>query len=93
MSAREAGVFCRVHEIVILNHKRALLGCNLAGGMFRGTVLAARSNHTEESHPEALGQQVVNDGVGGRAQVEENTWENKGGGKTETHFTHLFVLK
>lgn len=54
--------------------------------MFRGTVLAARSNHTEESHPEALGQQVVNDGVGGRAQVEENTWENKGGGEERNIF-------
>lgn len=52
--------------------------------MFRGTVLAARRNHTEESHPEALGQQVVNDGVRGRAQVEENTWEKKVGGKRET---------
>lgn len=78
MCARETRVFSRVHEIVILNHKHALLGRNLASGMFRGTVLAARRNHTEKSHPEALGQQVVNDGVCGRAQVEENTWENKG---------------
>lgn len=52
--------------------------------MFTGTVLAARRDHTEKSHPEALGQQVVNDGVCGRAQVKENTWGNKGGGKRET---------
>lgn len=58
---------------MVLNHKDALRCRNLASGMFRGPVLAARRNHTEESHPEALGQQIVNDGVHSRAQIEENT--------------------
>lgn len=73
MGARETRVFSRVHEIVVLNHEDALLGRSLARGMCRGPMLAARRNHTEESHPEALGQQIVNDGVHSRAQIEENT--------------------
>lgn len=40
---------------MVLNHEDVLLGGSLARGMFRGPVLAARRNHTEESHPEALG--------------------------------------
>lgn len=58
---------------MVLNHEDALLGRSLVRSMFRGPVLAARRNHAEESHPEALGQQIVNDGVHGRAQIEENT--------------------
>lgn len=44
-------------------------------------MLAAGRNHTVESHPEALGQQIVNDGVCSRAQVEENTWRTRVGGR------------
>lgn len=80
MGARETCVFSRVHEIVVLNHKDTLLGRNPAGGVGRGPVLAARRDHAEESHPEALGQQIVNDGVHGRAQIEENTYKNEGRG-------------
>lgn len=58
---------------MVLNHEDSLLGRNPAGRMVRGPVLAAGRDHTEESHPESLGQQIVNDGVHSRAQVEENT--------------------
>lgn len=58
---------------MVLNQDDTLLGRNSDTGMFRGPELAARADDAEESHPEALGQQVVNDGVHSRAQVEENT--------------------
>lgn len=87
VGARDTCVFSRVCEVVVLNHKDALLGRNLAGGVLRGPVPAARRDDAEKSQPEALRQQVVDDGVHGRAQVEENTWENRGGGKErETSF-------
>lgn len=73
VGARHTCVFCRVHEIVVFNHEDALLGRSLAGSVLRVPVLAARGDDAEERHPEALGQQVVDDGVHSRAQVEENT--------------------
>lgn len=83
MGARDACVFSRVCKVVVLNHKDALLGRNLAGGVLRGPVPAAGRDDAEKSQPEALRQQVVDDGVHGRAQVEENTWENKEKGERD----------
>lgn len=83
MGARDACVFSRVCKVVVLNHKDVLLGRNLAGGVLRGPVPAARRDDAEKSQPEALRQQVVDNGVHGRAQVEENTWQNKKKGERD----------
>lgn len=63
----------RIHQIAVSYQEKALVGWDPAGRLLGGPELAPRGDHVEERQSEATRKEVVNDGVHGRAEIEENT--------------------